>query len=113
MLFTTITTALLALRLKELLLKERSERTALQTRVEELEERCANAVQQLEQQRSHEAQYKDALHRLQESVSQQEADRATQQVEEVILTVNRVSHDSVCLNEVYQENYSTICFLME
>ncbi|KAM9500756.1 leucine-rich repeat and coiled-coil domain-containing protein 1 isoform 1-T3 [Clarias gariepinus] len=70
-------------RLKELLLKERSERTALQTRVEELEERCANAVQQLEQQRSHEAQYKDALHRLQESVSQQEADRATQQVEEM------------------------------
>ncbi|KAF5904080.1 leucine-rich repeat and coiled-coil domain-containing protein 1 isoform X1, partial [Clarias magur] len=70
-------------RLKELLLKERSERTALQTRVEELEGLCANAVQQLEQQRSHEAQYKDALHRLQESVSQQDADRATQQVEEM------------------------------
>ncbi|KAK3546336.1 hypothetical protein QTP70_025668 [Hemibagrus guttatus] len=70
-------------RLKELLLKERSERTALQSRVEDLEERCANAAQQLEQQRSHEAQYKDALHSLQESVSQQEALRATQQVEEM------------------------------
>ncbi|MCJ8731799.1 hypothetical protein PDJAM_G00203620 [Pangasius djambal] len=70
-------------RLKELLMKERSGRTALQTRVEELEERCANAAQQLEQQRSHEAQYKDALHSLQESVSQQEALRARQQVEEM------------------------------
>ncbi|XP_026791598.3 leucine-rich repeat and coiled-coil domain-containing protein 1 isoform X1 [Pangasianodon hypophthalmus] len=70
-------------RLKELLMKERSERTALQARVEELEERCANAAQQLEQQRSHEAQYKDALHSLQEGVSQQEALRARQQVEEM------------------------------
>ncbi|KAI5104052.1 leucine-rich repeat and coiled-coil domain-containing protein 1, partial [Silurus meridionalis] len=70
-------------RLKELLLKERSERTALQIRVEELVERCTNAAQQLEQQRSHEAQYKDALHSLQESVSQQEALRATQQVDEM------------------------------
>lgn len=84
MLFTVISTALIAFRLKKLLLKERSERTALQTRVEELEERCANAAQQLEQQRSHEAQYKGALHSLQESVSQQEALRASQQVEEVI-----------------------------
>ncbi|KAI5627917.1 leucine-rich repeat and coiled-coil domain-containing protein 1 [Silurus asotus] len=70
-------------RLKELLLKERSERTALQIRVEELVERCTNAAQQLEHQRSHEAQYKDALHSLQESVSQQEALRATQQVDEM------------------------------
>lgn len=70
-------------RLKKLLLKERSERTALQTRVEELEERCANAAQQLEQQRSHVVQYKGALHSLQESVSQQEALRASQQVEEM------------------------------
>lgn len=83
--FISITTALLSLRLKELLLKERSERTALQARVEELEERYANAVQQLEQQRSHEAQYKDALHSLQGSVSKQEALRASQQAEEVIL----------------------------
>ncbi|XP_060730038.1 leucine-rich repeat and coiled-coil domain-containing protein 1 isoform X2 [Tachysurus vachellii] len=70
-------------RLKELLLKERSERSAHQSRVEELEERYTNAAQQLEQLRSHEAQYKDALHGLQESVSQQEALRATQQVEEM------------------------------
>lgn len=67
------------------MLKERSERAALQTRVEELEERCANAAKRLEQQRSHEAQYKDVLHSLQESVSQQEALKACQQVEEVML----------------------------
>lgn len=53
--------------------------------MEELEERYTNAAQQLEQQRSHEAQYKDALHSVQESVSQQEALRASQQVEEVKL----------------------------
>ncbi|XP_027025243.2 leucine-rich repeat and coiled-coil domain-containing protein 1 isoform X1 [Tachysurus fulvidraco] len=70
-------------RLKELLLKERSERSAHQSRAEELEERYTNAAQQLEQLRSHEAQYKEALHSLQESVSQQEALRATQQVEEM------------------------------
>ncbi|GAA6108442.1 leucine-rich repeat and coiled-coil domain-containing protein 1 isoform X2 [Tachysurus ichikawai] len=70
-------------RLKELLLKERSERSAHQSRAEELEERYTNAAQQLEQLRSHEAQYKDALHNLQDSVSQQEALRATQQVEEM------------------------------
>lgn len=75
----------LSVRLKELLLKERSERSALQARVEDLEERYTAAAQQLELQRSHEAQYKDALHSLQESVSQQETVRATQQVEEVIL----------------------------
>lgn len=85
LLFTIIITALLVLRLKELLLKERTERTALQARVEELEERCANAAQQLERQRRHEAKYKDALHSLQESVSHQETLRASQQVEEVIV----------------------------
>lgn len=81
----TSITALLSIRLKELLLKERAERSALQARVEDLEERYANAAQQLEQQHSHEAQYKDALRNLQDSVSQQEAFRASQQVEEVIL----------------------------
>lgn len=91
MLFATKTTVLLSLRLKDLLLKERSERTALQARVEELEKRYANAAQQLEQQCSHVAQYKDALHSLQESVSQQEALRASQQVEEVILLSKAVS----------------------
>ncbi|XP_060788227.1 leucine-rich repeat and coiled-coil domain-containing protein 1 isoform X2 [Neoarius graeffei] len=70
-------------RLKQLLLKERTERTALQARAEELEERCANAAQQLQQQHSHEAKYKEALHSLQESVSQQETLRASQQVEEM------------------------------
>lgn len=81
----SMNTVLRSTRLKELLLKERSERAALQARVEELEERYANASQQLEQQRSHEAQYKDALRSLQESVSQQEALRAKQQAEEVML----------------------------
>ncbi|TSK82158.1 Leucine-rich repeat and coiled-coil domain-containing protein 1 [Bagarius yarrelli] len=74
-------------RLKELLLKERSERAAFQTRVEELEERCANAAKQ----RSHEAQYKDALHSLQQSVSQQEALKASQQVEEREVEILRAS----------------------
>ncbi|MCI4377661.1 hypothetical protein PGIGA_G00206060 [Pangasianodon gigas] len=87
-------------RLKELLMKERSERTALQARVEELEERCANAAQQLEQQRSHEAQYKDALHSLQESVSQQEALRARQQVEEMKLKQELENKCAVLKREV-------------
>nr|XP_046265240.1 leucine-rich repeat and coiled-coil domain-containing protein 1 [Scatophagus argus] len=70
-------------RLKELLLKERSGRSELQTRVEELEGRCQSLTQQLEQARSSEEQQKSALRRLEESISQAEALRARQQAEEM------------------------------
>ncbi|KAL7876298.1 hypothetical protein AOLI_G00112610 [Acnodon oligacanthus] len=70
-------------RLKELLLKERSDRAALQARVEELEERCSTAAEQLEQLRSQEDQHKRALHSLQACVSQEEALRAGQKAEEM------------------------------
>uniref|UniRef100_A0A7N6A2D6 Leucine-rich repeat and coiled-coil domain-containing protein 1 n=1 Tax=Anabas testudineus TaxID=64144 RepID=A0A7N6A2D6_ANATE len=70
-------------RLKELLLKERSGRSEMQTRVEELEGRCQSLTQQLEQVRSSEEQHKTALHRLEESISHGEALRARQQAEEM------------------------------
>ncbi|KAI3374789.1 hypothetical protein L3Q82_021344 [Scortum barcoo] len=70
-------------RLKELLLKERSERSELQTRVEELEGRCQSLIQQLEQARSSEQQHKTALSRLEESISHGDALRARQQAEEM------------------------------
>lgn len=70
-------------RLKELLLKERSERGALQSRVEELEERCRNAAERSEQLRSQEKHHREALRELQGAVSQQEAIRLKQQTDEV------------------------------
>ncbi|XP_042353819.1 leucine-rich repeat and coiled-coil domain-containing protein 1 isoform X2 [Plectropomus leopardus] len=70
-------------RLKEMLLKERSGRSELQTRVEELEGRCQSLTQQLEQARSSEEQHKTALHRLEESISHGETLRARQQAEEM------------------------------
>ncbi|KAM4605383.1 leucine-rich repeat and coiled-coil domain-containing protein 1 [Polymixia lowei] len=70
-------------RLKELLLKERSERSGLQTRVEELEGRCQSLAQQLEQGRSSEEQCKRALCRLEDSVNHGEALRTRQQAEEL------------------------------
>uniref|UniRef100_A0A3B1JSB3 Leucine-rich repeat and coiled-coil domain-containing protein 1 n=1 Tax=Astyanax mexicanus TaxID=7994 RepID=A0A3B1JSB3_ASTMX len=70
-------------RLKELLLKERSDRAALQARVEELEERCKNSAEQLELLHSREDQHKRALRCLEESVSQGEALRARQKAEEM------------------------------
>ncbi|KAM7400343.1 hypothetical protein PAMA_004842 [Pampus argenteus] len=70
-------------RLKELLLKERSGRSELQTRVEELEGRCQSLTQQLGQACSSEEQHKAALCRLEESISHGEALRARQQAEEM------------------------------
>ncbi|XP_041660240.1 leucine-rich repeat and coiled-coil domain-containing protein 1 [Cheilinus undulatus] len=70
-------------RLKEMLLKERSGRSELQTRVEELEGRCQSLIQQLEQARSSEEQHKAALCRLEESISHGEALKACQQAEEM------------------------------
>ncbi|CAK6957674.1 leucine-rich repeat and coiled-coil domain-containing protein 1 [Scomber scombrus] len=70
-------------RLKEILLKERSGRSGLQTCVEELEGRCQSLIQQLEQARSSEEQHKTALRRLEESISHGETLRARQQAEEM------------------------------
>ncbi|XP_056149543.1 leucine-rich repeat and coiled-coil domain-containing protein 1 [Lampris incognitus] len=70
-------------RLKELLLKERAERSGLQTRVEELEEKCQSLAQQLEQARGHKEQHKRALCSLEDSISHGEALRACQQAEEM------------------------------
>ncbi|CAJ1072712.1 leucine-rich repeat and coiled-coil domain-containing protein 1 [Xyrichtys novacula] len=70
-------------RLKEMLLKERSGRSELQTRVEELEGRCQSLSQQLEQARSGEEKHRSALCRLEESISHGEALRARQQAEEM------------------------------
>ncbi|CAB1325962.1 unnamed protein product [Coregonus sp. 'balchen'] len=70
-------------RLKELLLKERSERSGLQARVEELEERCQSSALQLEQVLQREEQHKRALRSLEDSTSHSEAQRARQQAEEM------------------------------
>ncbi|XP_007563898.1 leucine-rich repeat and coiled-coil domain-containing protein 1 isoform X1 [Poecilia latipinna] len=70
-------------RLKELLLKERSGRSELQARVEELETRCQSLSRQLEQARSSEEQHRAALQRLEETVSHGDALRARQQAEEM------------------------------
>ncbi|XP_076828286.1 leucine-rich repeat and coiled-coil domain-containing protein 1 [Brachyhypopomus gauderio] len=68
-------------RLKELLLKERSDRAELQSRVEELEERCRTWSEQVEQLRSREDLHKRALRSLEESVAQEEARTASRQAE--------------------------------
>ncbi|KAM3838221.1 leucine-rich repeat and coiled-coil domain-containing protein 1 [Diretmus argenteus] len=70
-------------RLKELLLRERSARSDLQTRVEELDGRCQSLAQQLEQARCSEDQHKRALHSLEDSITHGEALRARQQAEEM------------------------------
>ncbi|XP_010886895.2 leucine-rich repeat and coiled-coil domain-containing protein 1 [Esox lucius] len=70
-------------RLKELLLKERSERSSLQARVEVLEQRCQSATLQLEQALQREEQHRRALHSLEESRTRSEEVRAQQQAEEV------------------------------
>eukprot|EP00063_Salmo_salar_P020395 XP_013995230.1 PREDICTED: leucine-rich repeat and coiled-coil domain-containing protein 1 isoform X1 [Salmo salar] len=70
-------------RLKELLLKERSERSGLQARVEELEERCQSSALQLEQVLQREEQHKRALRSLEDSTSHSEARKARRQAEEM------------------------------
>ncbi|XP_029929402.1 leucine-rich repeat and coiled-coil domain-containing protein 1 isoform X1 [Myripristis murdjan] len=70
-------------RLKELLLKERSGRSDLQGRIEELEARCQSLLQQLEQARNSEEQHRSAVRSLEDSISHGEALRARQQAEEV------------------------------
>uniref|UniRef100_A0A3Q3EDT7 Leucine rich repeat and coiled-coil centrosomal protein 1 n=1 Tax=Kryptolebias marmoratus TaxID=37003 RepID=A0A3Q3EDT7_KRYMA len=68
--------------LKELLLKERSGRSELQARVEELETRCRSLTRQLEEARSSEEQHQTELRRLEESISHGDALRACQRAEE-------------------------------
>ncbi|XP_034039212.1 leucine-rich repeat and coiled-coil domain-containing protein 1 [Thalassophryne amazonica] len=70
-------------RLKDLLLKERSGRVELQTRIKELEEKWQSQAQQLEQARSTEDQHKTALRSLENSITHGEALRACQQAEEM------------------------------
>ncbi|KAG5285397.1 hypothetical protein AALO_G00002920 [Alosa alosa] len=70
-------------RLKESLLKERSERSTLQARVEDLEERRRDWAAQLDLARGREDQLKRALRSLEDQVSQAEALRAQQQADEM------------------------------
>uniref|UniRef100_A0AAV2JRR0 Leucine-rich repeat and coiled-coil domain-containing protein 1 n=1 Tax=Knipowitschia caucasica TaxID=637954 RepID=A0AAV2JRR0_KNICA len=70
-------------RLKELLLKERSGRSELQRRVEELEGRCQSLTQQLEQSRSTEQVHRAGLSKLELSVAQADSLRASQRAEEM------------------------------
>ncbi|XP_061653664.1 leucine-rich repeat and coiled-coil domain-containing protein 1 isoform X1 [Phyllopteryx taeniolatus] len=70
-------------RLKDLLLKERSGRSELETRVEQLDGRCRSLSQQLEQTRGSEQRHKHALQRLGEDVARGEALRARQQAQEM------------------------------
>ncbi|XP_072296908.1 leucine-rich repeat and coiled-coil domain-containing protein 1 [Eucyclogobius newberryi] len=70
-------------RLKEMLLKERSGRSELQRRVEELEGRCQSLTLQLEQSRSTEQLHKTGLSKLEESIAQADSHRALQRAEEV------------------------------
>ncbi len=70
-------------RLKELLLKERSDRAALQTRLQELEERYRSTLEQLEQVHKQEDQHKRALHSLEDSMTKAEALRVQQRAEQV------------------------------
>ncbi|XP_077413696.1 leucine-rich repeat and coiled-coil domain-containing protein 1 [Vanacampus margaritifer] len=70
-------------RLKNVLLKERSGRCELETRVEQLDGRCRSLSQQLEQARGSEERHKHALRRLEEDVSRGEALRARQQAHEM------------------------------
>lgn len=84
-------------RLKELLLKERSECSNLHIRVEELEGRCQSLTQQLDQACSKEEQHKGTLRRLEERISQGDAIRSRQQDEEVLWLIYYASVE--CVNK--------------
>ncbi|XP_061695152.1 leucine-rich repeat and coiled-coil domain-containing protein 1 isoform X2 [Syngnathoides biaculeatus] len=70
-------------RLKDLLLKERSGRGELETRVEQLDGRCRSLTQQLEQARGGEERHKQALLRLEEDAARGQALRACRQAQEM------------------------------
>uniref|UniRef100_A0A8K9XD91 Leucine-rich repeat and coiled-coil domain-containing protein 1 n=1 Tax=Oncorhynchus mykiss TaxID=8022 RepID=A0A8K9XD91_ONCMY len=87
-------------RLKELLLKERSERSGLQARVEELDERCQSSALQLEQVLQREEQHKRALRSLEDSTSHSEARKARRQAEEVELLQELENKASALMREL-------------
>lgn len=87
-------------RLKEMLLKERSDRAGQQTRLQELEERYRTAVEQLEQVRNREEQHKRALCSLEDSMSQAEALRVQQRAEEMKRTQELENKASAFKREV-------------
>lgn len=66
-----------------MLLKERSDRAALQTRLQELEERYRSTLEQLEQVHKQDDQHKRALRSLEDSMTKAEALRVQQRSEQV------------------------------
>ncbi|XP_073705761.1 leucine-rich repeat and coiled-coil domain-containing protein 1 [Garra rufa] len=87
-------------RLKELLLKERSDRAALQTRLQELEERYKSMLEQLEQLHNREDQHKRTLCSLEESLTKAEALRVQQRAEEMKRTQELANKASAFKREV-------------
>ncbi|KAK2900884.1 hypothetical protein Q8A67_008999 [Cirrhinus molitorella] len=87
-------------RLKELLLKERSDRAALQTRLQELEERYKSTLEQLKQVHNREDQHKRALRSLEDSMTKAEALRVQQRAEEMKRTQELENKASALKREV-------------
>ncbi|RXN05787.1 leucine-rich repeat and coiled-coil domain-containing 1-like protein [Labeo rohita] len=87
-------------RLKELLLKERSDRAALQTCLQELEERYKSSLEQLEQVHNREDQHKRVLRSLEDSMTKAEALRVRQRAEEVKRTQELENKASALKREV-------------
>uniref|UniRef100_A0A671L361 Leucine-rich repeat and coiled-coil domain-containing protein 1 n=1 Tax=Sinocyclocheilus anshuiensis TaxID=1608454 RepID=A0A671L361_9TELE len=87
-------------RLKEMLLKERSDRAALQTRLQELEERYRSTLEQLEQVHNREDQHKKALRSLEDSMTKAEALRVQQRAEEMKRTRELENKASALKREV-------------
>ncbi|KAA0719312.1 Leucine-rich repeat and coiled-coil domain-containing protein 1 [Triplophysa tibetana] len=87
-------------RLKEMLLKERSDRAGLQTRLQELEERFRSTLEQLEQAHNRDVQHKRALRSLEDSVSQAEALRVQQRAQEIKRTQELENKASAFKREV-------------
>uniref|UniRef100_A0A672N3B8 Leucine-rich repeat and coiled-coil domain-containing protein 1 n=1 Tax=Sinocyclocheilus grahami TaxID=75366 RepID=A0A672N3B8_SINGR len=87
-------------RLKELLLKERSDRAALQTRLQELEERYRSTLEQLEQEHNREHQHKRAQRSLEDSMTKAEALRVQQRAEEMKRTQELENKASALKREV-------------
>ncbi|XP_058608321.1 leucine-rich repeat and coiled-coil domain-containing protein 1 [Onychostoma macrolepis] len=87
-------------RLKELLLKERSDRAALQTRLQELDERYRSTLEQLEQVHKREDQHKRALRSLEDSMTKAEALRVQQRAEEMKRTQELKNKASALKREV-------------
>uniref|UniRef100_A0A671LX62 Leucine-rich repeat and coiled-coil domain-containing protein 1 n=1 Tax=Sinocyclocheilus anshuiensis TaxID=1608454 RepID=A0A671LX62_9TELE len=87
-------------RLKELLLKARSDRAALQTRLQELEERYRSTLEQLEPVHNREDQHKRAQRSLEDSMTKAEALRVQQRAEEMKRTQELENKASALKREV-------------